>query len=229
MLAAVASAVSIALLGASIAVAPDGVARYLEWNLVIAAVPLALGYLLLWFARGRLPRIARAMIAVIWGVFLPNAPDLVHPETANGGTSSLDVATLAACAATGLLQVFAAVNAADEANPPHGRSRVRSCRRARVRHRGEHRCVLGPVLRWSSRDLTVRPLGRTEATVPFRRSPTDEVRAATIVLVAAVVLRASLAAWIGCSSGTASEAYGRTEGLAAARAVGRCSPALSPP
>jgi hypothetical protein len=48
-------------------------------------------------------------------VLLPNAPDLVHAGTANGGTSSLDVATLAAYAATGLLLFVAAVNAADEA------------------------------------------------------------------------------------------------------------------
>ena len=53
---------------------------------------------------------------------------------------------------------------------------------------------LGRVLRWNSWDLMVRPLGRLETVTPFLRSPADLARAAAFVLVAALALRASIAA-----------------------------------
>lgn len=193
----VASAVSIVLLGASLAVAPDGAPGYLEINLVLAWVPFALGYLLAWCARLGLSRIVLAAAALVWLAFLPNAPylvtDLVHAGTSNGGASSLDIATLAACAATGLLLFFAGVNAVAEAvrlEAGTGLARAVAPACAIVASIGMY---LGRVLRWNSWDLMVRPLGRLEAVIPFLRSPADLARAATFVLVAAVVLRASMA------------------------------------
>jgi uncharacterized membrane protein len=195
--AVVASTVSIALLGASLALAPAEAPGYLELNLVLAWVPFALGYLLAWGARAGLPRIVLAAAAVVWLAFLPNAPylltDLVHAGTSNGGASSLDIAALAACAATGLLLFFAGVNAVAEAvrlEAGTGRARAVAPACAIVASIGMY---LGRVLRWNSWDLMVRPLGRLEAVIPFLHSPAVLARAAAFVLVAALVLRGSIA------------------------------------
>jgi len=179
------------------AVSPAGAPDYLRWNLLLAWIPAALGYLLVWCARARVPRIALAAVAVIWLAFLPNAPylltDLIHTGTANGGASSLDIATLAAFAVTGLLLFFASVDAAAdavrlEAGEGLARSVAPVC--VIVASIGVY---LGRELRWNSWDLMVRPLGRLESATPLLGNPTDVLRAVAFVLVVAIILRASIA------------------------------------
>jgi uncharacterized membrane protein len=55
---------------------------FLRWNLVIAWVPLVLAYALAWASRRDATLVLMSLLAVVWIVFLPNAPylvtDLVH-------------------------------------------------------------------------------------------------------------------------------------------------------
>jgi len=186
-----------ALLAVSRAADPFGAPNYLEWNLFLAWIPLVLGYLLWSCARMRCPRIVLVLAAAIWLVFLPNAPylltDLVHAGTANGGTSTLDVLTLATFAATGLVLFFASVTAASEGVRLAAGNRLARAVIPVSAVLASVGMYLGRVLRWNSWDLLVRPLGRLEATLPFLRSPADLLHAATFVLVAAVILLACVA------------------------------------
>jgi uncharacterized membrane protein len=192
-----ASAVSMALLTASRAADPFGAPDYLEWNLLLAWIPLVLGYLLWWCARLGCPRVVLVLAAAMWLVFLPNAPylltDLVHAGTANGGTSALDVLTLAAFAATGLVLFFASVTAASEGVRLTAGNRLARTVIPVSAVLASIGMYLGRVLRWNSWDLLVRPMGRVEATLLFLRSPTDLLHAATFILVAAIILLACVA------------------------------------
>ena len=168
-----------ALLAVSRAADPFGAPNYLEWNLFLAWIPLVLGYLLWSCARMRCPRIVLVLAAAIWLVFLPNAPylltDLVHAGTANGGTSTLDVLTLATFAATGLVLFFASVTAASEGVRLAAGNRLARAVIPVSAVLASVGMYLGRVLRWNSWDLLVRPFGspRGNAALPAQpgRSP----------------------------------------------------------
>jgi uncharacterized membrane protein len=73
-------------------------------NLVLAWIPLVLAYCLSWSARSKLTWAALPPIAVLWVLFLPNAPylvtDLVHLKE---GVNAVNVVLLSLLAVIGIL------------------------------------------------------------------------------------------------------------------------------
>jgi uncharacterized membrane protein len=82
----------------------EGDFGFLRWNLFLAWIPLVLAYALTWAARSRITWIALPPLALLWIVFLPNAPylitDLVHLHEA---PSVINAIVLGLLAFTGLL------------------------------------------------------------------------------------------------------------------------------
>lgn len=170
-----ASLFCLVLLGVRLAIAPDRDLGWLAWNLGLAWIPVALGWAILRAARTA-PRLVLLPAAVVWILFLPNAPylmtDLVHLRGTADRVPVLDLAMFGAFALTGLLLFVVSVVAVQEAA------------RLRLGHRAVRGLVpaciwlssvgiyLGRVLRWNSWDLLDDPVARLDGLLGHLGDPT---------------------------------------------------------
>jgi uncharacterized membrane protein len=137
-------------------------AGYMAWNLPLAMVPLAFGWMLLAAARTRTTGSVLVVGGALWILFLPNAPylatDVVHIH--DFGTSAPVLVILAALAVTGALTFFAATVAVRDAarlrlGPNVDRWLIPACIAG-----ASLGIYLGRFLRWNSWDVITHPAAR---------------------------------------------------------------------
>jgi uncharacterized membrane protein len=173
--------------------------RFLLWNLLLAWIPflLALGVYDRYRRGAPLARLAPA--ALLWLLFLPNAPyiftDFIHLSAGPLAPLWLDGVVLSAFAWAGVLLGFVSLYLVH----------------AVVRHRFGARTgwgtalaaltltsagvYLGRVLRWNSWDLLIRPGRRLAEVAPRLTDPASLTRAAAATLALTVLLAATYAAF----------------------------------
>lgn len=110
---AAASVVCVALLLARVLYTGEPDYAFLVWNLALAWVPFALAVAVYGGVRHGFPRPALYSLAVLWLLFLPNAPyivtDFVHLRGPSDAPRWFDALAIGAYAATGLLLGFASL------------------------------------------------------------------------------------------------------------------------
>ncbi len=156
---AAASALSLALWGWRWRLAPSSELDYLVWNLGLAWIPWVAARLV---ARAR-TRPGRAAAALVWLVFLPNAPylvtDLVHLRPDPPVPASFDVLLFASFAHAGCALAWGSLDAVHaRLVPAVGRARAALAIAAVLLLTG-FGVYLGRFERWNSWDLVARPRG----------------------------------------------------------------------
>jgi len=140
-----------------------GDARYMAVNLGLAWVPVVMSYGIAAAARRPIPLFALLLMSGVWLVFLPNAPylltDVVHVHNFSNESPGLIAGGLGALAATGVVLFFASVATVRKA------AELRLSRRAArwvppvAAWTAGVGMYCGRVLRWSSWDVVVHPVG----------------------------------------------------------------------
>jgi uncharacterized membrane protein len=101
------SGVSLALFTIRLSLVAHPTFSFLTWNLLLAWIPFELAVAMEYVARRGRPYLLLGLLGLVWLVFFPNAPyivtDLVHVETWSTRREVVDVGTIAAFAATGLV------------------------------------------------------------------------------------------------------------------------------
>ena len=173
--------------------------HFLLWNLFLAWIPLLLALAIYDGYRRRGAAVRQLALAVLWLLFLPNAPyiftDFIHLSPASSTPLWLDGAILSAFAWTGVLLGFVSLYLVH----------------AVARHRYGHRIgwagalgvlaltsagvCLGRFLRWNSWDLIVRPGQRLAQVAARLGDPSAVVRASALTLLLTGLLMASYCAF----------------------------------
>lgn len=195
--AVVASLLAVALLGLRLAIARDPELTWMAWNLMLAWVPVALAAVL---ARGGARRggwPVLAPVAILWILFLPNAPylvtDLIHLVGRRDGLPLLDAAVLSTFAVTGiLLFVLAVRTVAALTRRAFGEGAARTLAIACVGLSAVG-IYLGRVLRWNSWDLLTDPLGRAASLLAHLSDPVSLTVAVVATLAVALGLQLAIA------------------------------------
>jgi uncharacterized membrane protein len=193
----------LALLNAAVAfsiacsVALTGNARgygFLVWNLLLAAIPVALAAGLRRLATTRIPTSALAPVFVLWLLFLPNAPYLVTDLVHLGDQRAplvVDALMLSTAAVAGVLAGLLSL------------ALVESAVRARIGPRAAVATValaiplaslgvyLGRVLRWNSWDALAEPWTVLATAVDGLRDPLMHLEALAFVCAFALFLTVS--------------------------------------
>ena len=161
--ATLATAVTAVLLVLDRVLAGDGQAGWMIVNLGLAWIPLALAVVLARWLRGGVAWPLVAPLAVVWVLFLPNAPyvvtDLVHLDGAGRAALALDGLALGALALTGLLLFGAIVVRVESAVRARGGPRVARWVVPACVWLASLGIYLGRVLRWNSWEPITDPLG----------------------------------------------------------------------
>jgi uncharacterized membrane protein len=169
--------------------------RFMVWNLVLAWVPLLLAVLI--YDRYRLgrPLLRLAPWALLWLLFLPNAPytltDFIHLAPGRAAPLWYDGAMISAFAWTGLLLGFVSIYLVQAVVRHRFGSAVSWCGVFGVFALVSVGVYLGRFKRWNSWDLLVRPGRRLAQVAAHLSDPTALGRAMALTLVFTGLLTAA--------------------------------------
>jgi len=167
---------------------------FLVWNLFLAVIPAVAGALVL---RSRTTAV-RVMWAVVWLLFLPNAPyivtDFVHLTPRPPVPLWYDVALLLSCAGTGLLLGYSSVaDVQDAVGMRFGAAAGWFVAMAALLISG-FGVYLGRFLRWNSWDPVASPAALVERLGGYGLNPMSHPRTVAVTFVYGVCFALGYAA-----------------------------------
>ena len=170
----------LALIGARTVRTGSGYFLFLIWNLFLACVPLMASRLLSVAHRARVSDAAQLLIAIVWLLFLPNAPyiltDMVHLKETGSILYWYDMAMLLSCAGTGLLLGYLSLFDVHKVFEDRFGAKLGWAVAIGALLLSGYGVYLGRALRWNSWDVIINPLGLFGTMAEFLLNPTEHLR-----------------------------------------------------
>ncbi len=162
---------------------------FLNWNLMLAWIPLALAFLLWQLDRkpGHRPRLLMLVVFSSWFLFFPNSPyivsDLIHITFRNNVPVWFDTIMIFSFAWNGLILGFVSLWIVQQLTARWFGSVVSWLFAAFVLTATGFGIYLGRFQRWNSWDVLVDPLGMAKQVLIYMLNPLDYPRTVAVTLL----------------------------------------------